>query len=173
MLSASAVVQNASAAHLWHNLFGAVAFPPFLEVQLVSAAPVVNLNSVTIYTFGDPWPGTYGYAGIIFVIARVISDATVIIFSSGVAFFCSARAKSEGRALVFGFASTCGSILLTCGLFVAVHLVSEKIDGDIFMAGCVLVMVGIMGTQLLIAIKLIGRVARNFDAWALGEKPER
>jgi hypothetical protein len=39
------------------------------------------------------------------------------------------------------------------------------------MPGCVLAMLGIMGAQVAVAVKLVGAVSRNFDAYLLGEKP--
>ncbi len=118
--------------------------------------------------------------GLLLVLLRLISEFSVLWLAAGLAYYISAKCRTVGRALVIGYLVVVG-VLFTVAYpgwwFFAAVIESGMMRGDGALTNATFMFYGFLGTAAMLLRFLAGgwmlwRVARNFDHYALGEKPE-
>ncbi len=151
-----------------------------LAATLMAAGPKPLCGLI----FAIDWGGSPDFtaSGLIILPLRVLRDALSLLLSVALAYYISARMRTAGRALLVCYLVIPGLLATVfCGpewIIAAIGPAPEIWGGRGLtqaQAGPVYAALAPLGVLLeILAIRaLVGRVARNFDAYALGEKPDR
>lgn len=130
----------------------------------------VSLRWGYFHTGGAPHPW-----GIFLALLRWLNDFSIFMFAAAAAFHISARARSTGRAVLLAYLLVplaLGTVLGLHAWWVGANIWNVlDVEIAIMTTRYAVLAVGSLAGRILLTWLLLRRTARNFDWYALGERP--
>ena len=128
--------------------------------------------------FDVNWGATtlrWGGSGLLLTLLRLVNDLSVFLFAAGAALYLSTGASSAARAMLRSFVlipAALLSVLMLDYWWLYLHdLLGSPLGNTVMTAGYGILAVTMMLLRFFLAWCLVRRTARNFDWYALGERP--